>query len=300
MDVPIGNLVLNKRQLIFVETEAKITTVMQLFKNMNILGAPVFDCSKNEFVGMIDIFAIVRFIAIGCMSDKIYGDEEFREISFPKGIVSDIIARDPRSQHYTVLKSSDKLSLALKELTEEKRILVINEENETLRILTQTDIIKYFNNEMGHLSSFMIKINELEPLINNKLDLTGVVSIKNTERALSGFMKMSDYGVTAVAVVDEFGVLVGNLSASDLKGITADTINSIFLPVTKFLNLISEEKPINPVVCSSDDNLADILPKIIKQQVHRVWVVNWEGQPTGIVSLTDLIKILWKSVITSE
>jgi len=299
MNITIGDLVTNKRQLIFVEMDAKIAHVLKLFKDKQILGAPVYDCSKNEFVGMIDVLAIVRFVALGCFGDKTYGDEQFREFKFPNGNVGDIINRDPNGRCFTLLKSSNPLSLALKALVEDRRVLVLNELDNTLRILTQTDIIKYFNDQKDKLSSYSIQISEIKSLIGNELE-HDVIKIQNTDKALDGFMKMLDCGVPAVAVVNEFGVLVANLSSSDLKGVALDTINSVFLPVTKFLKVVSGDLPNNPLVCSKDSTINELLPIIVEKKVHRIWVVNWEGRPTGVVSLTDLIKTIWKSVVAAE
>lgn len=67
-----------------------------------------------------------------------------------------------------------------------------------------------------------------------------VTSIRASESAVNGFQKMYQKNVSAVAVLDDVtGALVANFSASDLRGLTHETIANVKLPVTEFLRTTS-------------------------------------------------------------
>lgn len=46
------------------------------------------------------------------------------------------------------------------------------------------------------------------------------------------------------------------------------------------------------VVCTEDSSLGEVMDQAVKKHVHRVWVVNQQGLLVGLVSLTDLIRVL--------
>jgi hypothetical protein len=61
------------------------------------------------------------------------------------------------------------------------------------------------------------------------------VTINWKERALDGFMKIQRNFISAVAIVDDDGKLIGTLSASDLRGIDGHRLKLMLLPALDFL-----------------------------------------------------------------
>jgi len=294
LEVPIGQLIVDKGDIIAVNLDAKLPDVIRLFRQHNILGAPVYDSIQTSFVGIIDTFEIVRFTALGCYQDKIYHDDLFREMEFPNKTVSEVIARSDRCRTLSVFQEEDTLFRVMSTLTKEKRVLV-RKQDHSYKLLSQSDIIAHLHANKADWKGLGIRISEMENLLH-PYDKP-VVSIGANDRAIEGFLKISDANVPAVAIVDEFGGIVGNLSASDLRGIDEDTINSIFLPAMKFLKLLSGSKSTQPICCSIDEELTGITSKLAETKVHRVWVVNWEGKPRGVISLTDVINTALKSAV---
>ena len=65
-----------------------------------------------------------------------------------------------------------------------------------------------------------------------------VITINQAEKAVEAFKAMHKHGVSAVAVVDDNGLLVGNISNTDLKviGYDAALLSQLFIPITEFLS----------------------------------------------------------------
>jgi hypothetical protein len=61
------------------------------------------------------------------------------------------------------------------------------------------------------------------------------MTIKSSNSALQGFRSIYHKRVNAVAIVCEKGSLIGTLSASDVRTITAHNASDVLLPVLKFL-----------------------------------------------------------------
>jgi CBS domain-containing protein len=130
-----------------------------------------------------------------------------------------------------------------------------------------------------------------------------IVSLPSTDRTVDGFLKMFKTEVNAVAVVDDQGKLIANLSASDLGGLSTKTIHTLSLPPLQFLELAhsrnfvelsltssSDKKPAVPVTCSPETHLTEVVEKLIGAKIHRVWVVDSAQRPIGVVTLTDILK----------
>jgi len=87
-------------------------------------------------------------------------------------------------------------------------------------------------------------------------------------------------------VVDSEGILIGNISVSDIKFSVGDNIHLLSYPVKEFLT-------INPrrdlVTCLGSETFNQVLEKLANSGVHRVYVVDWEGKGIGVVTCTDII-----------
>lgn len=69
----------------------------------------------------------------------------------------------------------------------------------------------YENREMFKGSYFLKIVAEKFPAVKD------VVSVSEDENVLSAFRKIKEEGVSGVAVVNKEGVLIGNISATDIR-----------------------------------------------------------------------------------
>ncbi|EFN59340.1 hypothetical protein CHLNCDRAFT_137767 [Chlorella variabilis] len=134
--------------------------------------------------------------------------------------------------------------------------------------------------------------------------------------ALAG---MVDNKVPAVAVIDseESGVLIGNISISELRGILPEHFEQLVEPVGEFLGggwrgsphwqprsqggiaqafgiRSPEQLPHTPSLasCTLDSRFGEVLDLLASLHLHRLFVVDSEGRPSGVVSLTDLLRLI--------
>lgn len=96
-------------------------------------------------------------------------------------------------------------------------------------------------------------------------------------------------GVHSFPIIDETGKLIGNLSPSDLRFMTKSKLKSILLPVMEFLKVMHDGKAPEPIVCKPNDSTKSVLVKALASKIHRVWVVDEENRPLGVVSFSDII-----------
>jgi len=109
-------------------------------------------------------------------------------------------------------------------------------------------------------------------------------------------MVSSPKQLSALPVNDaETGGLVDTLSASDFRGVQHDSLRLLLLPIPAFLPL-SRAKPRQKitnhknVVASPNELFSAVVERILSSGVHRLWVLNSEEVPIGVISLTDIIR----------
>jgi len=174
------------------------------------------------------------------------------------------------------------------------RVAVMNGHGITENILTQSDIVRFLVTKIPDYPALFDKtIAELNLGTEKK-----IYSICKEENAIHALKIINDKKISAIAVVDEFGRIVGNISASDLKGRGttdygdgADPFGTLQLPVLTFLQYGGMS--IFPVgTCTKSMPFHFLLLKIMALRVHRLWVVNDADQPTSLIALTDIMQAL--------
>jgi CBS-domain-containing membrane protein len=289
----LGTLIFDKKELVQVDVGTKVEDAIKLMKEKCILSVPVFDPEKCQYIGLLDMFDVMRYTTLGIFEESAFRDKLFSNYQFRSATVKEIIERSCRGK-ILVLEASDPLELAFKNLSENHRALIPMKDENTFknsyRMITQTDLVRFIQKHTDQLGTCINRRIE-EMGLANPLG-TQVLSISTKDQALDGFLKMFRNEVNAVAVVDDTGRLVANLSASDLWGISSQNISTLKLPPLQFLKSISGAIASHPVTCSSRSYLAEVIEKLISAKIHRVWVVNSGEEPIGVVTMTDVLRSL--------
>ncbi|KAJ3190932.1 hypothetical protein HK101_008243 [Irineochytrium annulatum] len=123
-----------------------------------------------------------------------------------------------------------------------------------------------------------------------------VIAVRESVSALAAMRTMYMNRVSAVAVINERGCLVANLSASDLRGVVADrqSLAALTLPVFDFLEKHSHRQGDQIAadqlrVAGMLDPLGKVATAALASRVHRIWIVDAEDRPRGVVSFSDML-----------
>jgi CBS domain-containing protein len=123
-----------------------------------------------------------------------------------------------------------------------------------------------------------------------------VISISSSEPAHVAFEKMSKKGLSGLAVVDEDGELVHNTSSTDIK-LWLQSSTSLDMSIEDFLVTIrrsaADTKAVFPVsYVTMDAQVSKAMEKLYRTRYHRIWIVDEDKKPIGVMSLTDIFKFL--------
>ena len=206
------------------------------------------------------------------------------------------------------------------------RFAVMNSDNAIEHIVSQSDIVMYLHTNRDILTPLFTEatVNEL-----GLASTPGIAFVGASTPTIEAFREMERHRVGAVPIVDEATrTLIGTLSESDLTHLRGGaSFAALALPVAEFLlhaHKLSVSTPAqqsgglyNPntsafaaalmrhrerlvVSCRPSDTLTDVLTKMDVNAVHRVWVVDDAGVPTGVIALADVLAVIAQMGMSTE
>lgn len=282
-----------------------------LWKN-NIVGAPVWDDKAKKYVGFFELRDILSFFVASAKVDSEGGGEGYnhgvnmdnfdehmvKELSVSKnGKIFSELKPTERSISYLAARNPFvhcSPDATLKEVFEClntkhcRRVPILNEEGKCQNIISQSALIKYICDHFPR-DRLQEKISESGLAYKKK-----VISIVDTASATEAFTLLDNKRLSGIAVVDEDGKLVGNTSARDIKlaaindgKIAMDT--DILSYLAKVRQAVPQKKERYPS-CHVHENVtvANVIEILSKTGYHRVFVVDDDIRPIGVVSVTDI------------
>jgi CBS domain-containing protein len=283
------------RELVFVSENATLDQVSQLLFQNSIISVPVFSASTPpKFLGFIDSIDFMKFVARDYFERQKQTQESLLD-GFPFSSIGSITAGELLQQINRgvgdgVFDSTDTLQLAINALASKKRILVrMGDRN---YIITQSDVIKYLHSIYDTLHANIVNTLVCEMKLQVPINDPGrIPTVSKDWMAIEAFFFMDSRNLDNVGIIDDKqdGKLIGNLSASDLRGVSAEKADVLKQPLWQFAQTMTGKPAIPPVTCTNTDTMGEVMTKAIQHRVHRIWIVNNIGCPIGLVTFTDVI-----------
>jgi len=153
-----------------------------------------------------------------------------------------------------------------------------------LGFITRTDILQFIT------LNFDLFDNAFEVSIQDTGASTkDIFTVPTSKLAIDCFRDIAFQHINAVAVINEEGILVDNLSARDIRLIMDDPQETIQLPIGIFLG----KKHVSGfVTCKSDQSMRHACNLMMETKSHRVWLVDDNGIPMGVLSLSDVVRYI--------
>lgn len=157
-----------------------------------------------------------------------------------------------------------------------------------LSVVSQLDVVRVLHDNKEKLDGLADKTIEQLGLATAD---DAVTSVQATMSALNAFAVMHDKGVSAVAIINADGKVVGNLSASDLRWIERDMFGHLAMPVMLFLAVMSGCRNPGPVLTVKlNSKLGDCLKLMAENDIHHVHVISPSGKQQSIITPADILQ----------
>lgn len=122
-----------------------------------------------------------------------------------------------------------------------------------------------------------------------------VVKIRDDASAASAFELLDSKRLSGIAVVDEDGKLIGNTSARDIKSAVMDAGRTgMDMDILSYLSQVRQSQMVKNDRYPSchvyeDATVGHVVNLLAKTGYHRVFVVDKDKKPIGVVSFADII-----------
>jgi len=281
----------NKRDIVSISQEDSVKDALQLLSKNNILSAPVYDGEKC--VGLVDVLDLTTFVT------NVYytsGNKEspfknyLLQFSFEVEKVKSVINFSKRNPYVPVSLDTPLNDVLSKFASGLHRVPVLSD-NKVTFLLTQTALLA----ELEASTTFQsVKSKTISDL---KIGVQGepLQSVEENSLAIDAFKLISDSGVSAVAIKSTSGKIVGSLSASDLQGFIGEELFHLGSNVVDFMTFARRKKNDDRdqmVHIKLSDNLGEAVSRILSKKVHRLFITNDQLEVVGLLTLTDIFKII--------
>lgn len=286
---------------IIADRNATIEETLKLLKDNNILSVPVVDtsgCHKGKvdldtFYGFVDVLDILAYLmwhlrsnmaALWLGESALEDSKEFLRTSVGE------VAHFATGSHPIIVRRRDPVSYVIQALRQPlprsvpHRVAVLDDEDRVADVLTQSDLITFFARHsalMPSLSKGTLKERGLlHPCVtvHSRTSLTDALRLLHNNR------------ISGLAIVDDNWALCGCFSASDLRGITAETFAQFDKNVLDFVrDVVKTQADRRPVCCSPYTTVGKVSELMTRESVHRVFVVDEQRHPWWVVSMTDVV-----------
>ncbi|GAM18597.1 hypothetical protein SAMD00019534_017720, partial [Acytostelium subglobosum LB1] len=238
-----------------------------------VLSAPLFDKDRNQFIGILDIRHFLGYIL-------------YKLPLPPSGMKEkQVYLRDLDRSQYTILDRNSTISELLKYFNTGLHSAFVLNEMKQIEVITQISFAKWIKDNIERLGS--IKEQPIKDIFKGEQhhNFAKVHSIENSKSVVEALKELYTKNIYGMPVVDKDHRIVGNFSIIDIKEAN-DNLDMLILPLKDYFG----ERPI--FSCSQDGKLAELLDMFVQKKIHRVYLTE-KGQPVGIVTITDVIDMLY-------
>jgi len=287
-------------RLVVLPGDFSVEEALRRMARFNISSVPVLKSKTDRtilgFAGVLDFQAyLVKLLSkegggLNLDQENLKSKTEtFKKT--PICAVVDQSGRDP----FHVMDGEESLADAVEYyLKGVQRIAITDDNGDIVGVISQWTVANYLATVPTDDKEWIPVLRE--PVCKTKYT-SNVVSVNANDNALEAFHKMHTNNLSAVAVVDDNGKLIGSLSASDLKGfqLYLNDFNDLLQPVSQFLTLVRKKqgRPEDFLVAfSPETQVKEIVKKFNEEIVHRAYIIDNDRKPIGVFSLTDLMQKL--------
>jgi len=304
----IEQIIPNTQKMIVISSTKHVPDAFKTLVQNNIYSAPVMNLETKEYYGFIDLLDIVTFIvkiieeqlkeegkainSKGIPQQDFYSLLEVSE-AFDWTTVNQIIDLSKRNPMCPIRKKESVFeALKVFKNTGAHKLPVLQSPWSVENVLTQSTIISWLDKNINQLEAMKdMDIRELG------LGYKPVIAVNINSPVVNAFKLMAEKRISSVAVVDEKGQLLDNLSAKDIKIIEPDILfTKLFYSVAEFLSRAHEKvvdrSTIPAIYCYENCKYAEVIHKLANMKIHRIYVTDENKFPIGVISCGDAINAL--------
>lgn len=276
------------KKLVTFQDDKKLFDCLELLASNDILSAPVVS-HENKFLGFVDVIDIANYVLQTLTgSTPVIDRTSFEKITstfFNTNIYHLLNSSDANSSLFASSRTTvPQLFLMFQTCQNHPQRIALIDPKGDLNMVTQTDLIVFIYKHRKSLGRI------LHQTVDELKIAKACILVRSSASLVDALASLHSHRISGLALVDEFGRFSGNFSASDLRSIRPFIFANLSWTIKDFLSRSS--KPHDPVICDFESTLEEILKLMITNKVHRVYVLNNNQQPVGVITMQNIIEII--------
>jgi len=291
-----------RKRLVLITDTRLVERALSRINAHGVHSLPVVASSGGGIMGTIDVLDIIHSLIDSIEKNPGQSLQQNMRRDFMVREVGTLVTRKTY-----VISASCSVYTALSHLLrlQENSFLVVNRhvDGDVAQLTTpDMDVVGIFalSDGLYYLVQNSMLLKD-EPIFRKSLTELGLgknppQTVSAKDNVAESFKKIDRLSHGGLAVVDDQGCLVGNLSATDLKGVTRNNCPILNSTNEEFLSR-DQKRPwwTRPICVDVNDSLYHTLHQFNSFQVHRMYVVDRSGKPIGEVTHRDVLNAVWNS-----
>mmetsp|Transcript_14451 Transcript_14451/g.22730 ORF Transcript_14451/g.22730 Transcript_14451/m.22730 type:complete len:295 (+) Transcript_14451:19-903(+) len=289
VDTKVSDLLNSDAPIHTVGKKESVKKIYNILTEQKILSVPVYDNKSGKYKTFIDILDLLVYSVEVIGDDAIAaGYETFSSHEKFVASCAELADRSHRNPFIGIDENSP-LELAIERMNKNKvhRLATLNSAGELCDLISQSEIVRFLS---SHLDEFPVSTKTVEEL---SLGYREVISVPLNKTAFYAFEQIVKHKISGIGITNDDGLLIGNLSASDLKKFGYDNylLSNMFLPLHKFLVLDKDNEMLPPILTVKPSNtVGEVIQEFCKHRVHRLYVLDGSEQK-GVITLGDILSL---------
>lgn len=278
-------------RLIVLDTSLLVKKSLNILLQNNIVSAPLWDAETSRFAGLLNSSDFINVIQYYFQNPDQFEFVDKLTLNGLKDVEKAIGVEPIDTGSIHPFKPLFDACVKMIE-SRSRRIPLIDKDEDTHReivvsVLTQYRILKFVSLNCKEIEDLLLPLKDLGIGSNKEI----ATATMNTP-VIDVIQLLSHGSVSSIPIVDEQKKLVNVYEAVDVLGLIKGGIyNDLSLSVGEALMRRSDDFE-GVYTCTLNDRLATILDNIRKSRLHRLFVVDDDGQLVGVVTLSDILKYI--------
>jgi len=277
--------------VLLVSHDSTISQALQTLATHRFLSVPIYNRTTKMCLGSVDVMDLVAFLLSGLRNFQeptALSTELQRRFNLQIYFAIDFSLRNPFTPVPEDLPLTDAITKYF--IHGIHRLPVVSPNGQVTALLAQMDVVEFLKNEFDKGQDQLLTVLGKRTMTSMTLR-SEVLCVSQDTKLREAFEDIALNQVSGVAVVDSDNKLVGNLSASDIEGLTEQTF---FTVIDKTLGEITKGQEL--VFLTKQNTFEDAVRKMQKHRVHRLYVLSQDRVPVDLITATDVMKILTREL----
>jgi len=287
----LKDLGLHDQKIFKVSNEDTVSQLITTLRDNNILGTLVWSKNFDTDFGFVDLLDVIALLHEH--SGLIFTQPE----SFSKNFFQTQVENLPNFSEINptfLMDGNVSISVAIRKmvLSHLHRVGITNQDKKVHNLITQSTILLFIYRN----------IDDLHPKPNSSIEELGLVKrhikhAKMTDITINAYCKLSSMKISALAVVDEKKKLQYELSVESIRYLTTQNYMDLTLEIQEYMKKVKQQVAL---FVSPKTTLRSLLEIMTANKLHRLWICENDGHVVGVVTLSDVLNVLFTSVLSHD